>query len=212
MSSLTEQELSRQFLSEAWDTKIPALKAVDQLTCTLCAARVLVWNGAWLTDLHPALQAKCPLCTIVFHAIVRTQQCDPHLSRVQFFVDTDLHFSLVSVRDWDFQMDTVTKRLDVEFFTLKGETKCDLHVVLARDDLHEERSERWLPVMKAWLENCEKNHPACVAKQAVLPTRVIDVGTWDDDYVKLCISEGDCANYLALSHCWWYVNIDRILV
>jgi hypothetical protein len=109
---------------------------------------------------------------------MRTYQPDPRLSYVLIRLGT-LGFSLASVSGSRslVKLSVVPKQLDVEIFTLKGETECELDAVVVRDDLHEERAERWLPVTKAWLENCVKNHPACVAKQAVLPTRVIDVGT-----------------------------------
>lgn len=103
-------------------------------------------------------------------------------------------------------MNASKKNADVEVFTLEGEIGCELDVVGVRGDLCLPREERCVPVIEAWLENCERNHPACVGGRAELPTRVIDVGVDGEEYVKLFVGEKECARYIALSHCWWYVK------
>ncbi|KAL1836822.1 hypothetical protein VTJ49DRAFT_4623 [Mycothermus thermophilus] len=62
---------------------------------------------------------------------------------------------------------------------------------------------RIVDLIKHWIEDCQLRHPSCqVRPTAVLPARVIDVGT-SSETVSLYISaEGETGSYVALSHCW----------
>ena len=60
-------------------------------------------------------------------------------------------------------------------------------------------------IAKEWTDQCIHQHRKCPdGRLAELPTRVIDVGLDDPDYVpRLCLgSEQGKANYAALSYCW----------
>ncbi|KAI0973761.1 hypothetical protein F4678DRAFT_470972 [Xylaria arbuscula] len=63
-------------------------------------------------------------------------------------------------------------------------------------------SPRAFKTARAWIDNCQRHHPSCGKDDtsAVLPTRLIDVG---DESIepRLCIGNGECAAYLALSYC-----------
>lgn len=56
----------------------------------------------------------------------------------------------------------------------------------------------------AWIQNCDSKHIHCrVPECPVLPSRVIDVGSMESfDDIKLVLSHGKSARYLALSYCW----------
>ncbi|KAH6722757.1 heterokaryon incompatibility protein-domain-containing protein [Leptodontidium sp. MPI-SDFR-AT-0119] len=55
----------------------------------------------------------------------------------------------------------------------------------------------------AQLKSCVENHTFCKAKLgSSLPTRVLDIGTSNDDTVKLHRSDGKSEPYACLSHCW----------
>jgi hypothetical protein len=57
-------------------------------------------------------------------------------------------------------------------------------------------------IARAWLANCKATHPHCLATIIPeLPTRVIDVGL-AGTHLKIHHSEGERAEYVALSHCW----------
>lgn len=66
------------------------------------------------------------------------------------------------------------------------------------------RSPRAFETARAWLRNCQLNHPCCKDGKGeipALPTRVIDVGNASSQPF-LHQSNGECVPYLALSYCW----------
>lgn len=65
--------------------------------------------------------------------------------------------------------------------------------------------EQNIDLMRSWVQDCILNHPNCQADgDSFLPKRVIDVGTSAKAEVHLHESEGQRANYAALSHSWGY--------
>lgn len=70
--------------------------------------------------------------------------------------------------------------------------------------------------IRDWIENCTANHPRCqldisggyVLNPPRLPTRVINVRAHEND-VSLFVSNGENANYIALSHCWGGASLIR---
>lgn len=66
-------------------------------------------------------------------------------------------------------------------------------------------SDECLSQIKRWTDDCEQNHthPCCKRPAAaVLPTRIIDLGTLGHPKMRLVESKGMIAKYMALSHCW----------
>jgi hypothetical protein len=65
-------------------------------------------------------------------------------------------------------------------------------------------------MIKWWLERCDREHLACMAKQYMptgpkrLPTRLLDVGTEDDTFLRLFKGSElhEKFQYVTLSHCW----------
>ncbi|TDZ51540.1 hypothetical protein CTRI78_v007610 [Colletotrichum trifolii] len=57
-----------------------------------------------------------------------------------------------------------------------------------------------------WIRRCEDSHTRCQREVPRLPTRVVEVGA-DDETCRLYESEGECAEYMALSHCWGKITI-----
>jgi len=70
-------------------------------------------------------------------------------------------------------------------------------------------SDKSIMRIRKWVEHCTANHPRCqpdisgayVLNPPKLPTRVIDVRAHEKD-VRLFVSNGKNASYIALSHCW----------
>jgi Heterokaryon incompatibility protein (HET) len=59
-------------------------------------------------------------------------------------------------------------------------------------------------LIKLWIAECQREHPGCKEKHKAarsLPTRVLDVGDEEHD-PYLYSSNGECEEYIALSHCW----------
>ena len=115
---------------------------------------------------------------------------------------TVIDLLLVSTRNRDTPHKATKKNSDVEVFTISGEQPCSLPIVCVRGNLHQSRSQRYLSVLSAWLDDCTRNHPKCGSTITSLPKRVLDVGTQAHECIKLHISNNEIARYVALSHCW----------
>jgi hypothetical protein len=64
-------------------------------------------------------------------------------------------------------------------------------------------SEAAFDLAKSWISTCLGSHDKCLNTSVPLPTRVLDLRTVEGDgLVKLCISQGKMAPYVALSYCW----------
>ncbi|RSL54108.1 hypothetical protein CEP54_010056 [Fusarium duplospermum] len=53
-----------------------------------------------------------------------------------------------------------------------------------------------------WIQNCESQHEQCTSNAAVAPTRLIDVGLYGAETVKLIQTNQKALEYIALSYCW----------
>src|ERR1700761_224910 len=63
--------------------------------------------------------------------------------------------------------------------------------------------EQSIDLMRNWIQQCIVNHPRCQADSSpLLPKRVIDCGISPKMGVQLYESNGERANYAALSHRW----------
>jgi Heterokaryon incompatibility protein (HET) len=68
---------------------------------------------------------------------------------------------------------------------------------------------RDLQNLMSWLSTCQESHANCwQLSTPPLPTRVIDVGLWGND-PRLFISNGAPGRYLALSHRWGAMDLQR---
>jgi hypothetical protein len=77
----------------------------------------------------------------------------------------------------------------------------------------EELSDKEIPVINYWLDNCQTSHPDCATSEpAFMPTRVVDVGLAENQEPRLVLTadlnftdhrlNATARRYLALSHCW----------
>ncbi|KAI1070881.1 hypothetical protein LB507_010931 [Fusarium sp. FIESC RH6] len=67
----------------------------------------------------------------------------------------------------------------------------------------DDRRDSFTPRITEWLRNCRENHPGCADKNSVLlPSRVLDVGHNNSEWIKLRETSGQEGSYTALSHCW----------
>lgn len=53
-----------------------------------------------------------------------------------------------------------------------------------------------------WLQDCCQTHAECSRRPSSLPTRVIDIGTSEDNVPRLYVTQRENEPYVALSHCW----------
>jgi hypothetical protein len=64
-------------------------------------------------------------------------------------------------------------------------------------------SDSCFDTIKQWIKCCDINHSECNRPPSVLPSRVVNVGTEEPHQEPfLYESQGETAQYLALSHCW----------
>ncbi|RYO90239.1 hypothetical protein DL764_008476 [Monosporascus ibericus] len=65
-------------------------------------------------------------------------------------------------------------------------------------------SQTSLELLKRWLGDCRENHPQCRGPKTPLPTRLIDVGSPEENRQPQLLDTmpGQEGDYLALSHCW----------
>jgi len=75
------------------------------------------------------------------------------------------------------------------------------------------RDPAYFNIIKLWLKDCDRSHKRCQGSTAIrLPTRLIDVGTTDDEVIRLYATTSEDHDsfkkgerkhrYLALSHPW----------
>ncbi|KAK5654616.1 hypothetical protein OQA88_7246 [Cercophora sp. LCS_1] len=77
----------------------------------------------------------------------------------------------------------------------------DIHLRLPR--LPVSGSKLHFELIRQWLNLCDANHPGCSGSTQSMPTRVIDVGSEDDEVVHLWqTGPHDKEQYVALSHPW----------
>ncbi|ORX95502.1 heterokaryon incompatibility protein-domain-containing protein, partial [Clohesyomyces aquaticus] len=77
------------------------------------------------------------------------------------------------------------------------------HNIEAIAAIVDRKSEECARLLGSWVGDCVRNHDQCTRQSfSVLPTRVIDVGSSDVAGPHLMITNGETADYVALSHCW----------
>lgn len=64
-------------------------------------------------------------------------------------------------------------------------------------------SEPYFHLLREWIRTCDTEHENCRIKQEYLPTRLIDVGTFESEVLRLRLStRNETERYIALSHRW----------
>lgn len=71
----------------------------------------------------------------------------------------------------------------------------------ARDPSPGNWTEKRAAVARTFLHDCVSSHAQCVTKRGLLPKRVLQVGS-ESEQPHLYVSEGEQADYAALSHSW----------
>ena len=76
--------------------------------------------------------------------------------------------------------------------------------VVGRHIQSDPASEGSIALIKEWIHDCDSHHALCKrSPSAILPSRVIDVGSIQDNREpRLILSEGRSGEYIALTHVW----------
>ncbi|KAI1506061.1 heterokaryon incompatibility protein-domain-containing protein [Biscogniauxia marginata] len=89
----------------------------------------------------------------------------------------------------------------LSFYTLEGKPCKWATIGAARPEHVEATHPESIRTMQAWINRCVNQHPKCSPIGSSLPTRVVAVGGGDiEPYIYE--SGRECAQYVALSHCW----------
>lgn len=93
-------------------------------------------------------------------------------------------------------------RLNVLLYTRAGQPTTSWPIVGVGREV-DSRKRSYGSVAREWLRQCRENHPACSSNTDVpLPTRLLDVGSFESNSIRLRITTGQRGLYTALSHCW----------
>lgn len=92
--------------------------------------------------------------------------------------------------------------LHFRLFYLNGTPEPIWNFIKPGNFLHSSRREVYQFLLTGWINNCNSTRKSCTAPEPILPKRVLDVGTDMAKRLRLYISSGEVAPYVALSHCW----------
>lgn len=99
--------------------------------------------------------------------------------------------------------------LHFRLFYLNGTPEPIWNFIKPGNLLLSSRREEYQSLLTGWINDCNSTHRNCTAPDPILPKRVLDVGTDTAKRLRLYISSGEVAPYVALSHCW---GLTRILL
>ena len=177
------------------------------------------WYGPHtrIVDLAESAASGCSFCRILHEAVTVVKQHDPrgkvwkptNLYRVfdecrpndAFFgceklTDFQLFIPQPKAHDTTYKSEVIgamkPRYVGIEAIPVKPE------LVARLDD------ETCFDLARMWSASCEKSHPQCRLESALpLPKRVIDVGFWAEDPIRLHLTTlRETFDYVALSHCW----------
>ncbi|PQE12415.1 HET domain-containing protein [Rutstroemia sp. NJR-2017a BVV2] len=67
-------------------------------------------------------------------------------------------------------------------------------------------------LVRYWHQRCVANHEFCCDNQgSTVPTRLLDIGTVEQPYIRLIETSGEDRKYIALSYCWGKIKQPRTL-
>jgi hypothetical protein len=101
------------------------------------------------------------------------------------------------------------KIIGVEIFTLPNSKESSLPMAGVRRDTPERRGTEYLPILSDWLAHCAGTHE-CGPVKGPLPTRVLDLGGYSSEDIRLYVSNREIARYIAFSHCWGAEGLNQI--
>ncbi|KIW99704.1 uncharacterized protein Z518_11117 [Rhinocladiella mackenziei CBS 650.93] len=93
-------------------------------------------------------------------------------------------------------------RLNVLLYTRAGQATTSWPIVGVGREV-DSRRRSYASIVTEWLRLCREDHPAYPSNTDVpLPTRLLDVGPFESNSIRLRVTAGQRGLYTALSHCW----------
>ncbi|KAH6706633.1 heterokaryon incompatibility protein-domain-containing protein [Leptodontidium sp. MPI-SDFR-AT-0119] len=169
------------------------------------------WNHSYrghktsASDIEQTAVGGCKACSVLSKAI---RHHVPNFSpgdKVIIKADDDQRTPLI-LEVWpDYRLNSLEHRrseVELELFSVEGSPSPWPTVRVARDLPPSTSSSTSLNLAKSWIHECVSNHADCSFSKTALPTRVIDIGSKGNMDPRLLVSNGEFAEYAALSYCW----------
>jgi len=146
--------------------------------------------------LELAVGNGCGLCSILKAGVSDfVPDAEEKVDRLALSVDVSL---LVGVFEKNKEQLMV-----VEFYTLPGAPSVWPGIGPARTVSKDSSTDKSVSLAQNWLQGCLSSHPECQRPGTpALPTRVVAVGSCDEETHIVVTEPGDRGEYAALSHCW----------
>ncbi|KAH8663708.1 heterokaryon incompatibility protein-domain-containing protein [Tricladium varicosporioides] len=182
---------------------------------------------SWTTTrkrLHASSTLGCPLCTIIFKHTLKSHyynvpDCWANAELIGRWKagDEEMPFTFLYSQHWEVEAGSrVFDKIVIEPDKDRGgkgsgiwldvaaeRDKPASSFVKTRPENLDVNSKAVFDLAKSWISACLGSHDKCSNTSVSLPTRVLDLRAVEGDgLVKLCISQGKMAPYVALSYCW----------
>jgi len=154
---------------------------------------------AW-AQLQQAVEDGCELCTVVKAGVLSFVPDAAEIAD-QLILSVDVSL-IVSIVGKDKNQPMV-----VEFYTILGAPSVWPGVGPARHVSADSSADECVSLARKWLHGCLSLHSECQRPDVPkLPTRVVAVGSCDEETRIIVTEPGERGEYAALSHCWGGVH------
>jgi serine/threonine protein kinase len=166
---------------------------INHQLCTLCSTRNFLKGGFSIEEQVSTLEdraPKCDLCRMLYE--IHSQAEDPKGDRARFQRDQS---SIIMTGD-SYPVLSLVRSPNMDL-------PCPIQVGFP--ELPEAGSDAFFSIIKLWLEDCDTEHTGCQGLSQSLPTRLLDVGTFDAPTLRLVetkLEHISSKQYIALSHPW----------
>ena len=168
------------------------------------------WNHSYsghrtsLGDIEQASATGCKPCRVLSEAIRHHVPEHSLGDGVTILASDDRRTPLVLLVQPDYRLNSLEHGrsiVEVEIFSLPDSPSPWSTILAGRDLPLNTSSPKSLALAKSWIHECVSSHGDCSFSKATLPTRVIDIGLEGNINPKLAVTNGEYADYAALSYC-----------
>ncbi|TLD22983.1 hypothetical protein PspLS_07044 [Pyricularia sp. CBS 133598] len=198
---------------------VAAWGSSEDKTCAACKL-VHVEHGdsirTSVSDMRAAVTLGCQVCAVKIKAIIEVgfkSRGKPSPPEDKTFVSTIYSGEVGKLRlSYPAEGGGGVHWMNLELYherTLDGPRTVCSHPWIPSTWSWQPREETYGPMIRSWLEDCDRDHPDCAAivnSNSRLPSFLLDVGydgPADQNSIRLhATCEGETSRYTALSHCW----------
>lgn len=153
------------------------------------------FQHSWMENLAQLRESaiSCTLCNVFLDSLPAELE---DISDIKIFLkDNSLHTNIAGKE----------YTCPLELYADPGTEAAKKGVSVGLPFLSKPGSDMQFQIIREWLGYCEAQHACYVPPndlETELPTRVIDVGSPNDENIRLFVSKGSRGRYIALSHKW----------